>query len=87
MMLQPVVKRQGLKKGERVEKIGGPIEIVSVRTEPLWHITPHELVLEGFPTMTVDQFVAMFCVKNHCTPKTTVTRIEFRYAVPLDEAR
>jgi hypothetical protein len=33
MLLQPVVKAQGLKKGQHVEKIGGPIRVVSVRRE------------------------------------------------------
>lgn len=34
-MVQPVVKGQGLKKGEHVERIGGPIRFTSVRREPL----------------------------------------------------
>lgn len=34
-IVQPVVKGQGLKKGETVEKIGAPIRFVSVRREPL----------------------------------------------------
>lgn len=32
-LLQPVVKAQGLKKGEKVQKVGGPIRVVSVRRE------------------------------------------------------
>lgn len=35
-LLQPVLKSQGLKKGEHVEKICGHIRVVGVRREPLW---------------------------------------------------
>ena len=39
-----------------------------------------ECVREGFPQLTPEQFVAMFCASHKgCTPDTTVTRIEFRY--------
>lgn len=34
-LIQPVVKGMGLKKGETVERIGGPIRVLNVRREPL----------------------------------------------------
>lgn len=78
-MRQPVVKRQGLKKGEKVTKINGPIVFTDVRREPLNAITPDDVVREGFPGMTPAEFVAMFCRHGRCTPNTEVARIEFRY--------
>lgn len=32
---------------------------------------------EGFPNLTPEQFVEMFCREMHCTPETSVNRIEF----------
>lgn len=78
-VVMAVEKTMGLKKGEHMKKIY-PIEIVSVRTEPLTEITPDDLILEGFPEMIVSQFVEMFCATHKgCTPETLVNRIEFRY--------
>ena len=70
-------KCMGLKKGEKVEKIA-MLTILNVRREPLNAITQEEVVKEGFPDMTRDQFIKFFC-KTHkgCTPDTEVTRIEF----------
>jgi hypothetical protein len=83
MTLQAVRKSQGLKKGEKVERLGA-IRILDVRREPL------ELMLrdeeygrdearrEGFPEMSAGDFVEFFCRTHRgCTPATTVTRIAF----------
>lgn len=86
-LLQPVVKAQGLKKGERVEKIGGPIRVVDVWRGPLERMigrfedfaASDESKLEGFPHLTSEEFVAMFCEHHGCAPSTEVTRIEFEY--------
>lgn len=79
---QPIVKGQGLKKGERVEVIGGPIEFVDVRRERVDAITQDDVRREGFD-MTPAEFVAMFCEMNKpCEPHWLVTRIEYRYLVP-----
>lgn len=80
-LLQPVEKSQGLKKGEKVRKIGGPIRVVSVRLELLYHITNEDVVLEGFPHLTPDEFVAMFCQHNKCSADSEVARIEFEYVI------
>lgn len=82
---QPIVQGQGLKKGQRVERINGPIRNVDVRFEPLRRMTNDidygvsECVKEGFPHLTPHEFVAMFCEANRCTPGAVVTRIEFEY--------
>jgi hypothetical protein len=83
-LVQPIVKGQGLKKGERVETIGGPIRIIGIRREPLWFMGrprygAEEVVREGFPQMTGQEFAAMFCRANGVTLDTMVTRIEFEY--------
>jgi hypothetical protein len=79
-LLQPIVKGQGLKKGETVAKIGGPIRVVNVSRSPLNAITPQDVFREGFPAMTKADFVTMF-KKSHrgCRVATIVTRIEFEY--------
>lgn len=84
--LQPVRKAMGLRKGEKQVCIGPPVVVTSVRREQLrWMLDDpsygqNECVLEGFPDMTPDQFVAMFCGSHKgCTAETMVTRIEFDY--------
>lgn len=62
--LQPVKKGMGLKKGEKVEKIGLPIGVTSVKREPLSAITLDDVVKEGFPKMTTDEFIKMYCKAN-----------------------
>lgn len=83
-LLQPIVKGQGLKKGETVERIGGPIRVVSVTREPLGRILGRagDVAAEGFPEMTGIQFANMFCAHNNCDPDDEVTRIEFEYTEP-----
>jgi hypothetical protein len=77
--LSGVEKCQGLKKGEKVKRIYD-IEVVGVSRESLYQITPEEITREGFPGMTVPDFIKMFC-KSHknCFAETVVTRIEFKY--------
>jgi len=84
-LIQPVVKGQGLKRGEKVQRIGGPIRVVSVRRERLGAMSMSgsygmsEVRAEGFPHMTYLAFIDMFCKHNGCKPSTTITRIEFEY--------
>ena len=54
--LMGVEKAMGLKPGEKIVRLG-LIEVVSARPEPLESITPEDVVLEGFPEMTPEQFV------------------------------
>lgn len=77
-IVQGVVKGQGIPKGEKIEKLG-PIELINVRREPLNVMTPDDCAREGFPDMTVEQFIAMFCKANKCPPDKIITRIEYKY--------
>lgn len=72
-LLQPVVKAQGLKKGEHVIKIGGPIRVVTVGRESLTMLVDDyrsvynygrgEVDREGFPGRPVEEFVDFFCAR------------------------
>ncbi len=83
-LLQPVVKGMGLKKGEKMQKIRGPIRIVSVRKERVRNVTEADIVREGFPGWPKEAFIGLltqnFLKAGLLTP---VNRIEFAYT---DEA-
>jgi hypothetical protein len=70
-------KCQGLKKGEKIKRIY-PIEIISTSSVHLYQITKAECVKEGFPRMTPDEFVLMFCKEMKVTPYKKVNRIKFK---------
>jgi len=78
-LLQVVEKAQGLKKGEKMKRLK-VIRVTEVHREPLNAITQAEVIAEGFPGMTSDEFIAFFC-KGHkgCTLTTEVTVIHFEY--------
>ena len=78
-LLQPVVKCQGIPKGEHVEKIGGPIRVVRVDPVVLGDISPQDVYREGFPQMTQREFVEFFKRHNGGLKDQIVTRIEFTY--------
>ena len=80
-VVQPVVKGQGIPKGGKVEKIGGPIRFIRVEREPLALILGRDgdVAREGFADMSAVDFVNMFCDHNGCEPDDHVTRIEFEY--------
>ncbi|MCW8128936.1 MAG: ASCH domain-containing protein [Planctomycetota bacterium] len=73
-----IVKGQGLKKGEKVERIA-QIVFTRVWREPLNHISQEDVIKEGFPALNSAQFVAMFCRHMKCIPRRKVTCIEFKY--------
>lgn len=85
-LIQPVVKGMGLKPGEKIERIGGPLRVLSVLREPLRAIAAYpndgmtETRREGFIGMQAEEFIPMFCLGHKgCKPDSTVTRIEFSY--------
>lgn len=78
-IVQPAKKCMGLKKGEKVSPIGPPIEFVSVGGEALNLITPEDVIREGFPDWTPEQFVEFLVKKHRCKPSDVANRIEFRY--------
>lgn len=83
-VLQGVEKCQGLKQGEKVVKLG-LIRVTDARREPLQRMIDDpeygqaEASLEGFPDLTGEQFVAMFCKNMKVDPSELVTRIEYEY--------
>ncbi len=77
-VVQGVERAMGLKKGEKINRLG-LIEIVSTRAEPLNTITPQDVVLEGFPGWTPEDFVQMLTAHYKIAPDVVVNRIEFRY--------
>ena len=86
-LLQPVEKCQGLKPGETVTPIGGPIRVVSVSRAPLNSITPQDVFREGFPQMTKAEFVKFFKHSHRgCYVDTVVTRIAFEYVEGTETA-
>jgi hypothetical protein len=89
-LIQPVKKGMGLKPGEKIERLRGPIRVTGVRREPLRLMIDdldygfEECILEGFGDHAVyrfpSEFMHMFCSTHKgCTPETEVTRIEFEY--------
>lgn len=85
-LLQPARKCMGLKKGEKIQTLGPPIRLISVRQEPLHAMLLdqqyglQETVREGFPDMTPERFAAFFCQSHKgCQYHTVITRLEFEY--------
>lgn len=76
-VVMAIEKGQGLKKGEKVKRIG-PIHVVSTRAERLDAIDAADAWREGFPPDAA-KFIAMFCAAHRCNPETLVNRIEFRF--------
>jgi len=78
-ILNAVEQCQGLKKGEKIVRIN-LIQVVDTRPERLYEIDKIDCIAEGFPDLTPDQFIEMFC-KSHrgCQPETMVNRIRFEY--------
>jgi hypothetical protein len=75
--LMAVEKGMGLRKGEKVKRLG-EIEVVKVSRERLKWIGPSDVCWEGFMGSTPAQFIQFFCEANGCKPSDWVTRIEFK---------
>lgn len=87
-----IEKGQGLKKGERVRRLG-ILRVVDVRFEPLQRLLDdisyglREITLEGFPPApavapewAIESFVSMFLdTHDSVTLRTPLTRIAFDY--------
>lgn len=79
-VVQPVRKGMGLKKGEKVERLGPPIRFTSVSRQPLAAgLTWTETALEGFPEMSPAQFADFYVKHNGGPTNKLVTRIAFEY--------
>jgi hypothetical protein len=79
-----VKKAMGLKAGESIERLG-LIRIISTRWEPLNQITADDVIREGFPDWSPDQFVDMLVRHYKIQPNKPVNRIEFEHLPPLNE--
>jgi hypothetical protein len=58
------------------------VDVIQVNREPLNAITPSDVIAEGFPEMTVKQFIEFYCVTFQTEPDVELTRIEWRYRTP-----
>lgn len=84
-----IEKGQGLKKGEKIKRLG-TIRVVDVRRERLSAIESYscygieEVAREGFPDLTAIEFISFFCDGHKgCKSESIVTRIEFvKVALP-----
>jgi hypothetical protein len=91
-VLQAVEKAQGLKKGEKMVKLG-LIRVIDVRREPLMRLLnmpsygpddpnygPEEMIREGFPGRDPEDFVDFFLKgHDHDYTEEDITRIQFEY--------
>ena len=80
-------KCQGIKRGESIVRLG-PIQVISITREPLSRMITDpkygkaEAIREGFPDLTGQQFVEMFCRHMKCQTATRIARIEFKRIQP-----
>ena len=77
-IVQGVEKSMGLKKGEKIKKLG-LIRVIDTKQEPLYFITPDDVKKEGFPHWTSQQFIKMMIDHYNVEPSVIVNRIEFEY--------
>jgi len=85
-LLMACRKCQGIRPGEKIERLG-VIAVSSVRRERLDAISTRDVIREGFPEMSPDEFVDMFCKHMKVEPSAFVTRIEFKRIQDESEAR
>lgn len=82
--LRGVEKSQGLKKGEHPIPLG-VIDVENAHRERLDRMTDdieygrREVILEGFPLLTPQEFVDMFCDHNRIESSDLITRIAYSY--------
>lgn len=88
-IIQLIKKGQGLKKGEKVERIHR-VQVLSARAERLDALSSmpeygwREMAREGFPQMEPEDFIKMYCKANKSKQTDMVNRIEFRYLLVED---
>ena len=77
-VVNAVEKSMGLRKGEKIKRIG-QIKIISTRAEPLNSMSDEDVVKEGFPELTKEQFIEMYTKHNKSLDIDPVNRIEFEH--------
>lgn len=85
-IINACVKCQGLGKGGKIERIC-QIRVTKESYEPLERMLKpaygrDEATKEGFPGMSGEEFVVMFCEHMKCDSTAVVKRIEFEYLEP-----
>lgn len=75
---QGVEKGMGLKEGEKIVKLA-KVRVTAVRREPLNAITQEDVIAEGFPDWTPEQFVDFLVGHYRCDPSKECTVITFEY--------
>lgn len=81
--LHLVRKSQGRRRSDGTVEplvVLAAVRVVGVTRERLDEISPEDVVAEGFPEWSPDEFVEFFCSTHRgCTPSSVVTRIEWAY--------
>lgn len=72
------VKCQGLKKGEKIERIHSST-VVKTCWEHIDMISPESVIAEGFPEWSPEQFVEFYCDMNKAYHKQLCARLVFRH--------
>lgn len=73
-LIQAIEKGQGLKKGEKINRLA-VLRVEAVRREPLSAMSADllygvsECRAEGFPSMSPEQFIEMFCASHTISDK------------------
>lgn len=83
-LLQGVEKAIGLKPGEKQVKLD-VVRIVAVRRERIDAIIDADVAREGFPSMSADEFMQIYCRAMRAQPSDECTRIEFEYVDDMDD--
>lgn len=83
-LIQPIEKGMGLKKGEKQVLIGKPIVILEITTDEIQAIDLADVRREGFPDMSVEEFIHMYCKANKVKPWDRCRRICFDYLEDLE---
>lgn len=77
-VLNGVEKAMGLKKGEKIVRLGQH-RVVRTRSEPLNAISQADVIAEGFPNWTPEEFVDFLVSKSGKPRDEPVNVIEFEY--------
>lgn len=77
-IVNAVEKAMGLQKGEKINRLC-QIRIISTREEPLIKIIQSDVIKEGLPDWSPQQFVKMLVDYYKIDPAKSFNRIEFEY--------
>lgn len=79
-----VAKAMGLRKGEKLRRLAR-LRVVSVRRERLADVTSQDVVREGYPNLSANEFIQKLEEALRCSENDEVTRIEFVVEERLEE--